>query len=153
MTLSPGIDLEITARLCASLDGVAAAMGRDDAWRRRIASVITQVPFAGSVILAAGAGTDDQPDKLTAKTGFIWSIRRITSNGFTAGTVTAYRNSTAGEPIMPFPVPAVNTLGRGDILLMSGDRIVWGATGITGTVQYWGVADCFESWYLPYYLD
>ncbi|HXL59367.1 MAG TPA: hypothetical protein VN959_01620, partial [Mycobacterium sp.] len=83
---------------------------------------------------------------------YIWGIRRLTANGFTAGTVTAYRNSSAGEPIMPFPVPAVNTIGRGELLLMPGDRIVWGATGITGTVSYWGVADCFESWYLPYYL-
>ena len=153
MTLTPGLDLEVTARLCATLDGMTALMGREDAWRRRIANVITTVPFAGSIALTGGAGTDDQPDKLAVKTGYIWSIRRITANGWTAGSVTAYISSTAGEPIMPFPTPAVNTAGRGDLLLMPGDRIVWGATGITGTVQYWGKADCFESWYLPYYLD
>ena len=150
---NPGIDVELTARLCASLDGAAAAMDRETAWRQKIALAIRQVPFAGAVTLSAGAGTDDQPDKLQAKTGYIWSVRRITAQGFSAGTVTAYRNSAAGEPVMPFPVPAVNTLGRGELLLMPGDRLVWSATGITGTVSYWGVADCFEAWYLPYYLD
>jgi len=149
---TPGLEIDFSARIAASLDGIAAALTREQQWRQRQMQVIRQIPFAGSITLAGGAGTDDQPDKLQAKTGYIWGIRRLTANGFTAGTVTAYRNSSAGEPIMPFPVPAVNTIGRGELLLMPGDRIVWGATGITGTVSYWGVADCFESWYLPYYL-
>lgn len=152
MTMSPGIDLDVSARICVSLDGLAARMDREHDWRQRQAQVIRQIPFAGSVTLSGGAGTDDQPDKLTAKTGYIWGIRRITAQGFTAGTVTAYRNSTVGEPVLPFTAAAVNTLGKGQLLLMPGDRLVWGATGITGTVTYWGAADCFESWYLPYYL-
>jgi hypothetical protein len=148
----PGLEIDFSAQIAASLDGIAAALTREQQWRQRQMQVIRQIPFAGAITLAGGAGTDDQPDKLQAKTGYIWGIRRLTANGFTAGTVTAYRNSSVGEPIMPFPVPAVNTIGRGELLLMPGDRIVWGATGITGTVSYWGVADCFESWYLPYYL-
>jgi hypothetical protein len=89
---------------------------------------------------------------MQAKTGFIWSIRRITAVGFSGGTVTAYRNSLTGEPVMPFAVAAVNTIGRGELLLMSGDRLVWQAMGITGTVTVYGVADCFESWFLPFYI-
>jgi len=131
---------------------MAGAMDREARWRQKCAQAVTQVPFAGSVPLSAGAGTDDQPDKLQAKTGYIWSVRRITCNGFTAGAVTAYRNSALGEPLMPFPIPAVNTIGRGELLLMPGDRLVWSAAGITGTASYWGVADCFESWYLPFYI-
>lgn len=149
---NPGIDLEISARLCASLDGVAAAMDRQDAWRRKIAQAVTRVYFAGSITLSGGAGTDDQPDKLQAKTGYIWGIRRLTAQGYTVGTVTAYRNSTVGEPLIPFPAAAVNTFGKGQILLLPNDRIVWGATTITGTVSYYGEADCIEQWYLPYYL-
>lgn len=149
---SPGIDVEVTARLCASLDGYTAALNRDWAFRQRAATALTQVPFAGSITLSGGAGTDDQPDKLTAKTGYVWAVRRITANGWTAGSVTAYRNSSLGEPVMPFPTPAVNTIGRSELLLMPGDRLVWGATGITGTVSYWGTADCMESWLLPFYL-
>lgn len=142
---SPGLEIDFSARLSASLD-------REQAWREKCAIAIRRVTFAGTITLAAGAGTDDQPDKLQAKTGYIWGIRRITANGFTAGTVTAYRNSAIGEPVMPFTVAAVNTLGRGELLLMPNDRLVWGATGITGTVSYWGEADCLESWYLPYYI-
>ena len=153
MTISPGIEVEASARLCASLDGVTAAVDRESSWRQRVARAMTQVPFAGSVTLSAGAGSYDQPDQLQAKTGYIWGIRRITCQGFSAGSVTAYRNSASGEPVMPFPTPAVNTIGRGEILLMPGDRLVWSATGITGTVTFWGVADCFESWYLPFYLS
>ena len=149
---SPGLEIDFSARVAASLDGLAARMDRESAWRQKIAQAVTQVPFAGTITLSGGAGTDDQPDKLQAKTGFIWSVRRITAQGFSAGTVTVYRNSALGEPVMPFPVPAVNTIGRGELLLMPGDRMVWGAATITGTVSYWGVADCFESWYLPFYI-
>jgi hypothetical protein len=155
------MDLEanLSAQLTASIMGLTAAMKREADWRQRQMGVIRQVPFVGTITLSGGAGTDDQPDKLQAKPGFVWSIRRLTAgstaNGWSAGSVTAFRNSAAGEPLMPFPVPAVNTIARGELLLMPGDRVVWSATGITLTgsaLPYWGVADCMESWYLPYYL-
>jgi hypothetical protein len=146
------LEIDAAAQLCASLDGLTAALDREHAWRQQQAQTVRQLYFAGAITLATGAGTDDQPDKLQAKTGYIWGIRRITAQGFSAGTVTVYRNNTNGEPIMPFPAAAVNTLGRGELLLMPGDRMVWSATGITGTVSYWGVADCFPSWYLPTYI-
>ena len=152
MTIAPGIDLEASIRLSASMDGMAAALNRESAWRERQARAITRVYFAGSITLSGGAGTDDQPDKLQAKTGYIWGIRRLTAQGYTVGTVTAYRNSSVGEPLIPFPSAAVNTFGKGQILLMPNDRIVWVATTITGTVSYYGEADCIEQWYLPYYL-
>jgi len=154
--MTAGLELDFSAQIAASLDGVTAALDREDRWRRRCAQAITQVPFAGDISITAGAGSSTHArDKLQAKTGYIWSIRRITAQGWSAGTVTAYRNDVNGEPVMPFPVPAVNTIGRGELMLMPGDALVWNATGITltGTVlQYWGVADCFESWYLPFYI-
>lgn len=152
MTISPEIDATATVRICASLDSLAARMDREHAWRQKIAGSLFQAEFAGAITITAGAGTYDQPDQLQAKAGFIWCIRRLTVQGFSAGSVTAYRNSTTGEPVLPFPVPAVNTLSKGQLILKPGDRIVWGASGITGTVTFWGSADCFESWYLPYYI-
>ena len=130
--------------VCASLDGMAARMDREANWRQRIAQAVTQVPFAGTIPISGGDGSYDQPDQLQAKTGYVWGIRRLTVQGFTAGSVIAYRNSTAGEPVMPFPVPAVNTIGRGEELLMSGDRLVWAATGITGTVIVLGGSGLFR---------
>lgn len=150
-TISPGIDLEVSARLCASLDGVAAAMDREHAWRQKIALALCPVPFAGSVTLSGGAGTDDQPDKLQAKSGFIWSIRRLTITGFSAGSVTVFRNSASGEQLVPYPAAATNTFGKGEVKLLPNDRLVFSATGITGTVSYYGEADCMESWLWPFY--
>ena len=153
---APGLEIDFSARIAASLDGVTAALDRESRWRQRCAQAIVQVPFAGAVTITAGAGTSTHGrDKEQAKTGSIWSIRRLTANGWTAGSVTAYRNDVNGEPVMPFPVPAVNTIGRGELLLMPGDALAWSATGVTaaaGYVQYWGVADCFEAWYLPFYI-
>ena len=146
-------DFEVQASLSAAIGGLSGAISREERWRQRIAGAISQVPFAGSISLAGGAGTYDAADQLQAKAGYCWSIRRITAQGFSAGTVTVYRNSTAGEPIMPFPVAAVNTIGRGELMLMPTDRMIWQATGITGIVNFWGVADCFESWFLPYYIS
>ena len=153
MTISPAIDVEVSARLCASLDGVAAAMDRDYAWRQRIASALRVVTFAGAVSLSGGAGTYDQPDQMQAKTGYIWSIRRLTITGFSAGTVIAYRNNTAGEQMVPYPLAATNTFGKGEMRLMSEDRLIISATSITGTVTFYGEADCFETWYRPFYMS
>lgn len=150
--MTAGIELDVSAQVSASLGSIAQALRAEADHRQRMATAIRQVPFAGSVPLTGGAGTYDAADQLQAKTGYFWSIRRLTVQGFTAGSVTAYRNSAAGEPVMPFPAPAVNTIGRGELLLMPGDRLVFSATGITGSVTFWGVADCFESWYLPHYI-
>jgi hypothetical protein len=115
--------------------------------------VLRQVPLAvPGIPLSAGAGTMDQAQSLGPPQGYYWSVRRLTATGFTAGTVTAFIDSTAGEPVVPFPQAGVFTFGRGEILLHPMSRLVISATGITGTVQLYGAADAFEDWYLPEYL-
>ena len=133
------------------MDGMAAAMAKEDAWRQKVALAIRPVTFAGSVVLSGGAGTYDQPDQMQAKTGYIWSIRRLTVTGFSAGTVTAFRNNVNGEQLVPYPVAATYTFGKGEMKLMPNDRVIISATGITGTVTFYGEADCFESWLYPFY--
>jgi hypothetical protein len=160
---TPDLSLNVAAQLTASIEGLTAAMRREQDWRQRQMTVIRQIPFVGSIPIANSIGTLDLPDSFQAKTGFVWGIRRLAVQGFSAGTVTAYRNGVMniatglnpGEPLLPYPVAAVNTLGKGQLLLMPGDRVCFGATGITaatGQVSVWGVADCLEAWYLPYYL-
>lgn len=143
-------DLEIAAQLDARLGSLAAGIKAEQDWRRKCAGAIQQVPIVSTQL--AGSGTIDQPDAMMAKTGYIWGIRRLTVTGFSAGTVTIYKNAAGGEPVAPFPAAAVFTYGKGQLLLMPGERLVIVGSGITGTVQLWGTADCFESWYLPYYL-
>jgi hypothetical protein len=162
---TPGLEINFSAQLTAALNGVTTALDREARARQRKMETIRQVPFAGGITIAGGIGTYDQPDQLQAKTGYIWDIRRLTIQGFSAGTVTAYRNGlmnqatglNPGEPICPYSAPAVNTFTKASQLLMPGDRVMFGATGITlasgyNQVQFWGVASCFEAWYLPYYL-
>jgi hypothetical protein len=160
---TPDLSLNVAAQLTASIEGLTAAMKREADWRMRQMTVIRQIPFAGSIAISGGNGALDLPDSMQAKSGFVWGIRRLAVQGYSAGVVTAYRNGVVsavtglnpGEPVLPYPVAAVNTLGKGQLLLMPNDRLCFGAVGVTaatGQVSVWGVADCFEAWYLPYYL-
>jgi len=166
----PEFWVQLVAQVSGSIDLMTSALDRNNAalererlWREKQATVIRQVPFAGGIPIAAGVGFYDQPDSLQAKTGYIWDIRRMTITGFSAGQVIAYRNGVMnpqtglnpGEQLVPYSAPATNTFSKGSMLLMPGDRVCFGATGITAataTVSVYGVASCFESWYLPYYL-
>jgi hypothetical protein len=146
-------DLELTAQLCASLDGLTAQLRREEQRQQRAAQCVRQIPLAPPpMALSAGAGIIDSADLLSAKTGFIWSVRRLTVFGFTAGTAVAYMNSQYGEPVAPYAQAGSATFGRGELLMHPGDRLVITAAGITGNVQVIGAADCFEQWYLPYYI-
>jgi hypothetical protein len=120
-----------------------------------------QVPIiAPQIPLTAGAGAIQFADLLSPKAGFMWSLRRLVGTLFTAGTVTVYKNgyvaggvAVGGEPLFTFPSAGTYTFGRGEILLDQNDQLVIAATGITGSVQINGSADCFERWLLPSYLN
>ena len=154
----PELDAQLAAQLCVSLDGLAAKIGglsdRHDRrlqQQQRAAQVIRQVPFILNVPLVAGAATIN-PSTVGPDIGYYWSIRKLSAVNFTAGTVNTYIDNTGGEPIVPFPVQAVNTFGKCEQLLNPGSAIAIVAAGITGTVQIWGKADQFETWALPWYM-
>ena len=154
MTADAGID--VTAQLSLAIGELTAEIRAQNRDRQRLAQALRQGPItAAAMTLAGGAGVIDLPDLLAVKTGYYWSVRRLTLTGWTAGSVTVALNATAalgGEPVAPFPTPAVFTYGRGELLMHPGDRLVISATGITGSVILDGAADIFEQWYLPYYL-
>lgn len=158
-----GLSAELTARLdlvVGGLDKISAALRDEAEERQRMAQAVRQIPLNFPALNAAGIM--DARDSLMAKTGFFWSIRRIVATGFTAGTVTVYRNGygTGGEVLQVFTATAgaitpnngTITPGRGEMLLNPGDAIVVGTSGLTGTPVLYGAADCFEQWYLPYYI-
>lgn len=146
-------ELEMSAQLCASIDGLTAQLQREEQRRQQMCQAVRQVPLAtGQMLLSGGAGTIDDPAQLRPGTGYYWGVRRLTLSGFTAGTAIVYKNSTAGEPVAPYAQAGTFTFGRGELLLSPGDRLVVTAAGITGYVQLNGAADCFEQWYLPYYI-
>jgi hypothetical protein len=151
-----------------------AAMGRtmqggrdpDDPQRARLFGQLHQVPIGMiNVPIAAGAGVFQMNDLLMPKAGFMWSIRRITASGYTAGQVTVFKGGAivggaytgGGDPIAPFPAAGTSTIGRGEGLLDQGDPLIVVCTGITLAANQPGVlisgaADCFERWLLPEYL-
>jgi hypothetical protein len=154
----PELSADLAAQLCVSLDGLAVKIGglsdrydRSTQQRARAAQVIRQVPFILNVPLVAGAATIN-PSTVGPDIGYYWSIRKLAAVNFTAGTVNTYIDNTGGEPIVPFPVAAVNTFGKMEQFLNPGSAIAIVATGITGTVQIWGKADQFEAWALPWYM-
>jgi hypothetical protein len=149
----PDLELDVTAQLCASLDGLTAQMRRAEERHQRMAQAIRQVPLAaGRMNLTTGVL--DDPAQLRAPTGFIWGVRRLTLSGFATGTAIVYLNAAGGEPVAPFSQAGTFTFGRGELLLHPGDRLVVTATGQTGSdyVQLNGAADAFELWFLPYYI-
>ncbi len=134
--------------------------------RARLFEQLHQVPIGAiQVPITAGAGAYQMPDLLSPKAGYMWSVRRITASGYSAGTVVVYKNGAVvggsavagGEPVMPFAAAGTSTAGRGEILLDQNDQLIIVATGITlsagfAGVQINGAADCFERWLLPEYL-
>lgn len=150
---APGPLLDVWAKIGISLDTLTGELRADRAERARMMTVIRQVPLSTpQMTLNAGAGTIDIPDLLMVRTGYYWSVRRLTLSGWSAGSVTVWKNNAGGEVLLAFPVPSTATLGRGEVLLEPGARLTVTAAGITGSVQMYGAADMFEDWYLPYYL-
>jgi hypothetical protein len=132
----------------------------------RLFESLHQVPIGAlQVTISGGAGAYQMPDLLSPKAGYMWSVRRITASGYSAGTVTVYKNGAVvggsavagGEPVMPFAAAGTSTAGRGEILLDQNDQLIIVCSGITlsagfAGVQINGAADFFERWLLPEYL-
>jgi hypothetical protein len=156
--MSAGLDMEGGVSFAAALGGLTAAvngmcarMDQETQLRTRAAAAFRQAPFVISVPLVSGAASVNA-SPIGPPVGSYWSIRRMSAVGFTVGTVSTYVDNVNGEPLCPFPVAAINTYGKGEMLLHPNSRIAYTATGITGTVQIWGEADQFESWLLPWYM-
>ena len=157
------IEADFGVNLVASLNGLAARVGGlcdrlDRETRERQASLqqFRQALFVLNVPIVAGAASLN-PSTAGPDIGFYWSIRKLAVVGFSAGTVNTYVDNTGGEPIVPYPVQAVNTFGKGEQLINPNSSIAIVASGITlaagySTVQVWGRADQFETWLLPWYM-
>jgi hypothetical protein len=146
-------------------NGMSEAGGAEDEKTRRHIETLHQVPIGVlQVPLTGGNGAFQLNDILMPKAGYMWSVRRLTASGYTAGAVVAYKGGavvggtyTGGGDPFPFSAAGAATIGRAELLLDQGDALVIVCTGITLSTGYAGVqingaADCFERWYLPHYL-
>lgn len=155
-----GADIQFGGQLAASMDGLAARIGglcdrmdRQSQLVQRANDAFRQATFPVNVngALSSGAATVNTTSHGPPQ-GYYWGIRRFTCQGFTAGSVTFYVDNTNGEGFMPFPQAAVNTIGKGELLMHPMQRLAFTATGITGTPIAWVTADIFEAWLLPWYI-
>jgi hypothetical protein len=148
--------LAIGARFSAAA-GVGVGQGADGALAgvlgrpARTCNPVRQVPVYATAV--AGSATITQPATLGPPTGHYWSVRRLSGTGFSAGTVTVYINSSAGEPVAQFASGGAPQLyNRGGILLHPQDYLVIVGGTITGDELVLGAADQFPDWYLSEYL-
>lgn len=140
----------IPARVGAkAAEGVAAAAGPPTP--RIPWAACHPVPIMGVIPLTAGAGTLDAADLYAPKDPYWWDVRDLSVWGFTAGTVTVYKNSTSGTVLAVTSVAGDFTWSAQKILGPR-DRLIFGATGITGSVQFEGQAIEIETAWLPEYL-
>lgn len=110
--------------------------------------------FTGQIPLTAGAGTLLQSNLYGPELPFWWDVRSIRVWGFTAGTVTVYRNnpgSLSGEQFGVATSPGEFTWSN-QLLLAPQDSLVFGATGITGSVFVAGQAVEVAAAWLAEYL-
>jgi hypothetical protein len=93
--------------------------------------------------LAAGAGILDLPQTFGPGLGYNWDVHTISATGFTAGTVSGWINvpslaNLAGGPAgalrAPFTAAGVLNFGKNQLFLRHGERLVFIASGITGSV-------------------
>ena len=126
---------------------------------------IFQVPLAAILTLSSGAGATQFPDTLGPASGFYWCVRRLSVQGYTAGSVTVYKNAPPvggaiiGTPEVFLPVPQAGNfyLGKSEGMLNPTDALSISATGITLATGYAGIqvngtADCFPASLLWSYL-
>jgi len=160
----PAIEVEAGASLEITLGKLAATLGRaeqrEQARRLRYSSLHT-IPITGPP-LAAGlaAGAISSPETFGPHDGFIWHLTRLTANGFTAGSVTAYIGESGASGTVPNYQNALVTwnsagtyfFGGVSTILLPHDRLIFYCSGITGTVLIGGQAIEMVSELLPEYL-
>jgi len=160
-----GFDLGVFASIGASLGQVATMMRDREDRRTALFRQLHQVPIGPQLItITTGAGNLDQVEAFGPKAGYMWSVRRLTTSGYSAGAVVGWKNGAVvggtllgGEPVAPFAAAGVFTFGRGELLLDQNDVLIFSATGVTLNasspgIQVNGAADNFERWLLPDYL-
>jgi hypothetical protein len=142
----PGWALEIMAGIGQIKDAQAGERKPSIPW-----DSCHPVPILGQISITSGAGSVDYPDMYGPHDPYWWDVRSIKVWGFTAGTVTCYLNSTNGAQVFEATAPGEFT-GSATTVLGPRDRLIFSATGITGTVSFGGQAIEIHTAWLPEYL-
>lgn len=157
MTVTPGsgLTLEAAASLSASLDGTTEELRRGRKFR---ADLLQNIRYIGMIPLPqlTGSGTAnavDVPNLMGPRTGWAWDVHRFTCVTFTGGTVSFYLDGVAdGNQVMVFTTAGVSLLGKAQVLVEPGHRLIAAAVNLTGNATMsLGVTEIAQS-YLGDYL-
>lgn len=136
MTDETGVSFQILGALTASINGLSAQLEQERSNRQRECQALHLFTIPPqNITLTAGAGTLDMPPLLGPRTGKFWDVKRVSVLGYTAGTVIAYLGAVGAEVLDAYQTADAYHYGKAHFMLGGGDRIVFSATGITGTVQ------------------
>lgn len=145
-----------TAELIATLSRIADSMEKQQAQAETNAGgkegPVWQEKIPGLPIPISG-GTGQLTDRiyLASQPECFMGFRRLCVSGFSAGSVTAYINGI--EPAAFFPTAGVPQFyGKSQLLIDSGEYLVFIATGITGQPLVWGKTDNFPGWFEKRYI-
>ena len=143
-----GVLVELTAQVGA----IREAMSRQAARGPRVPfEACHPVTFLGQIPLSSGAGSLSIPDLYGPHDPYYWDVRALAFSGFTAGTVTVAENNTGALPIAQTTAIGQFTWSAQNILSPR-DWLVFSATGVTGSVNFVGLAIEIETAWLPDYL-
>lgn len=146
----PGQLSGLLVQVTAALGDIKAALDRQARPRVPFAAC-HPVTFVGQIPLSGGAGTLSTPDLYGPHDPYYWDVRAIAFSGFTAGTVTVSENAAGAQPIAQTTQIGQFTWSAQNILSPR-DWLVFNATGVTGNVQFVGLAVEIETAWLAEYL-
>jgi hypothetical protein len=148
------IDADLIASLNVGMGNLCQRLDRQWQERAQMGETLRSASFIVSVPLTGGATSGtyfSQSPNLGPAAGFVWSVRALVAQGYTAGTVTVWQDNPGGATFAGFPQAGLYTFGRRERLLRPMSQMVIVASGISGTLQICGDADVMPAWYLPYY--
>jgi hypothetical protein len=143
-----GAQAAVGGTLEVVLGRVAKALDRQTQRDQRLSQLVNVVPIVGAL---NGNGTLDYADRYGPTDGFLWDVRRITVSGFSAGTVTVYKNDVNSTALWVFPSVG-EKLWSSQQWLRARDRLIFVAAGITGNVQVDGNAHLVSEQLLAEYI-
>jgi hypothetical protein len=134
-----GIGVELATRIGVAVGELAGEMRATRERRARLNAMI--MPLNIDLQPIPASGTLDQPRLLGPPFGWTWQLDSMGAQGFSAGTIGVFENSTSGIEIFNF-TSAGTFFQRHFRYLRGGSRLIFQATGITGSPAVWvsGVA-------------
>jgi hypothetical protein len=142
-----GFDFEVFAELGKQM----SSHNKREHEKMELASKVYPYVLPGTqMTLIGGVGTLDRPDLFGPVHGYMWEVNRLTLAGYTSGTVTC--TIDGGEPV-PIPAAGSNYWSKSQLMIPSGSRLVFAASGIVGNVVVYGAGVMLPTDYYAHYVS